>query len=139
MIDIKLPNPMLNPGMFSVNTNKIAIIGGRYSKTVFVLDHVPIMKNGVEYEELRLNQVDRIDKYMETITPILHMEDTGLCYIVKGRSANDEPLILEYEYKKFLKDNVENAKLQNVNLSTHPEVAKLRRSMLDVHQIPTYM
>ena len=76
---------------------------------------------------------------METITPILHMEDSGLVYIVKGRSANDEPIVLDYEYKKFLKDNVENSQFKNINLSTHPEVAKLRRSMLDLTQIPSYM
>lgn len=89
---INLPKYALNVGMFAVTQNKLAIMSGRFTPSVYIfeIDSNPRNKhkagNSLD-ESYKLYEIDGWGKPVETLYPILYVSERNIVYVLKGRSG----------------------------------------------------
>lgn len=77
LLQIRIPEPLVNFGMFPITSKKLGILGGKYSKRVFVLEVQEMqIDNHMErrylfpsYDHFRLHEVTGLTENIETIFP----------------------------------------------------------------------
>jgi hypothetical protein len=104
LLSLKFPTAMLNIAMFPVTQRKLAILGGRLSRAVFLLDcqeetlelHSAHLRN----EAFRLLELEGFMQPVESNYPVVFVAATNNCYIM---TTDVPPKIVVYPYRNYLK------------------------------------
>jgi len=103
VLTVILPCECVNPGIFVFDINKIAILGGKNSESVLVIEQDTYVKetnNQVREEIFRVFQVDVLPHKLVCCSSPLLVWNRGLLYFVNERQ-NGVPDVFEYPVKKL--------------------------------------
>lgn len=103
VLTVILPCEFVNPALFVFDNNKIALLGGRNSEKVLVIEQDSYVKetnNQVKEEIFRVFQVDVLPHKLVCCSPPLLVWNRGLLYFV-NESQNGVPDVFEYPVKKL--------------------------------------
>lgn len=104
LVCLSLPWPVIHPGVFGLSNKKFVLIGGKYSKTVVMIEVLEGIQNKPlesTNELIKLYEVDNLVDSLETVYPaILNKEDDKL-YLMKSQEGVS-PQIFSYDTKNFI-------------------------------------
>ncbi len=74
---------MINPGMFPVDETRLAILSGRYTSSVYILE----VTEYNDMEHYKLTEIEGFPTPIEWIYPMIFFEAKQICYMIIGRSG----------------------------------------------------
>ncbi|CAG9321728.1 unnamed protein product [Blepharisma stoltei] len=104
LLELRLPNVVINPALYQVSPTKLAIFGGRISDNVFIFETEGYSGNETE-ELLRLYQVDLLPRKVKCLYPVTYRYGRNVLYILCER-VDSLPDIHIYDYKRLLGERI---------------------------------
>lgn len=110
IIALALPEPLTLFGIVPVSQNKIAILGGKYSKRAFVIEITELYIDNhynprymlPESDVFRLHEVPSFTTSVETVFPVVIDESRDVLLIMSGNDGYAHLNLVTYPYKHFL-------------------------------------
>jgi hypothetical protein len=104
VLAVLLPDEFINPGLYLVDSNKLAILGGRKSELVLVLEEDSFVRENpgkINEEIFRVYNVGVLPNKLISFYPPVFVLGKNLVYFINDRFMG-KPDILEFPVKKFM-------------------------------------
>ena len=114
-----LPFKFVNPGAYLVESNKIAIFGGRCSEGVVIVEAENFVREGTAgtvEEVFRVYRIDVLPHKLVTVYPCIFMWGKNVVYFINEKDIG-MPEIFEYSIKKLMRNEVIGEINQFTNIS----------------------
>jgi len=139
LLSLKFPTAMLNIAMFAVTQRKLAIFGGRLSRSVFLLDcqeeTMILHSSQVRDEAFRLLELEGFMQPVESNYPVIFVAATNNCYIL---TTDVPPKVVVYPYRNFLKAPLGDAGKYNRTVQLPPLQQEKRHLLVPAYKDSYY-
>ena len=96
-IHFKFPVKMINPGIFPLDDTRIGLLAGRYTSSVYILE----VTEYNDSEVYKLTEIEGFPHMIECIYPMIYIKSKRICYMIIGRSGQDDPAVVTWPIRNF--------------------------------------
>jgi len=94
VLRILLPRPLINPGLCALNHSRIAILGGRQMRRVYVLQNTLS-------QTFSLQEATSFPDDVETVYPVVYFQSHRQLLIFNSAEFKDRPVLIKYAENCF--------------------------------------
>ncbi|CAG9335674.1 unnamed protein product [Blepharisma stoltei] len=105
-IEILFPLPMINPAIFPVSVNKLALFGGRFSQSIYIFElcenEMDNHTTHVKDEVYKIYTIESFPEGFESVYPVFLYKEENEVFMIKSRHG-EQPQIMYYSYLNLSK------------------------------------
>lgn len=110
LLTLTLPEPLQHFGIFQVSHNRLAILGGKFTKRVYVLEvnehkidtHFNPRYLNPDSDNYRLHEVQSLSQDIETVFPVLLDSSKDKVLILSGKDGYGHLRVVPYPFSLFM-------------------------------------